>query len=57
MTNIKTQTKTAFGQERIYITDEVQAQAINQLTGKITVNKKDLAALAMLGCTINGVVI
>ena len=57
MTNIKTQTKTAFGQERIYITDEVQSQAITQLTGKVTVNKKDLAALAMLGCTINGVVL
>ena len=55
MTNIKTQTKTAFGQVRHYIVDPVQADAIKTLTGKKTVNDKDLVALQLLGLTINGV--
>ena len=55
MTNIKTQTKTAFGQVRHYIVDPVQADAIKTLTGKLTVNDKDLIALQMLGLNVNGV--
>ena len=55
MTDIKTQTKTAFGQTRHYVVDEVQADAIKTLTGKITVSDKDLIALQLLGFTINGV--
>ena len=55
MTNIKTQTKTAFGQVRHYVVDPVQADAIKTLTGKITVSDKDLVALQLLGFTINGV--
>jgi hypothetical protein len=55
MTNIKTQTKTAFGQVRHYVVDPVQADAIKTLTGKLTVNDKDLIALQMLGLNVNGV--
>ena len=54
MTNIKTETKTAFGQVRHYIVDPVQADAIKTLTGKLTVNDKDLIALQMLGLNVNG---
>ena len=52
MTDIKTQTKTAFGQVRHYVVDPVQADAIKTLTGKLTVNDKDLIALQLLGLTI-----
>ena len=55
MTNIKTQTKTAFGQVRHYVVDPVQADALKTLTGKLTVNDKDLVALQLLGLTVNGV--
>ena len=55
MTNIKTQTKTAFGQVRHYVVDPIQADAIKTLTGKLTVNDKDLVALQMLGLNVNGV--
>ena len=55
MTNIKTQTKTAFGQVRHYVVDPVQADALKTLTGKLTVSDKDLIALQLLGFTINGV--
>ena len=55
MTNIKTQTKTAFGQVRHYVTDPVQADALKTLTGKITVSDSDLVALQMLGLQVNGV--
>ena len=55
MTNIKTQTKTAFGQVRHYVVDPVQADALKTLTGKLTVNDKDLVALQMLGLNVNGV--
>jgi len=55
MTNIKTQTKTAFGQVRHYVIDPVQADALKTLTGKLTVNDKDLIALQLLGLQVNGV--
>jgi len=54
MTNIETQTKTAFGQVRHYVVDESQADAIKTLTGKLTVNDNDLIALMQLGLTVNG---
>ena len=54
MTNIETQTKTAFGQVRHYIVDPVQADAIKTLTGKLTVNENDMIALMELGLTVNG---
>ncbi len=55
MTNIKTQTKTAFGQVRHYVVDPVQADALKTLTGKKTVSDNDLIALQMLGLNVNGV--
>ena len=55
MTDIKTQSKTAFGTVRHYVVDPVQADAIKTLTGKLTVNDKDLIALQMLGLNVNGV--
>ena len=54
MTNIKTQTKTAFGQVRHYVVDPVQADAIKTLTGKLTINDNDMIALMELGLTVNG---
>ena len=55
MTNIKTNSKTAFGTVRHYVSDPVQADAIKTLTGKSTVNDKDLVALQLLGLSVNGV--
>ena len=54
MTNIETQSKTAFGTVRHYVIDEQQADAIKTLTGKLTVNDNDLIALMQLGLTVNG---
>ena len=53
MTNIKTQTKTAFGQVRHYVVDESQADAIKTLTGKLTINDNDIIALMQLGLAVN----
>ena len=53
--NIETQTRSAFGTVRHYVKDEQQADAIKTLTGKLTVNDKDLVALQLLGLSVNGV--
>ena len=53
--DIKTTSRTAFGTVRQYVVDPVQADAIKTLTGKLTVNDKDLVALQLLGLTVNGV--
>jgi hypothetical protein len=55
MTNIETQPKTAFGKTLHYVTDECQAQALQSLTGKKTINDNDIIALQMLGLNVNGV--
>ena len=55
MTNIKTQPKTAFGRTLHYVTDAVQADALQSLTGKKTLTENDLICLQMLGLQINGV--
>ena len=55
MTDIKTQSKTAFGTVRHYVVDEVQADALKTLTGKLTINDNDIIALQMLGLNVNGV--
>ena len=47
MQDIKTQTKTAFGQVRHYVVDPVQADALKTLTGKITVSDRDLVAFTI----------
>ena len=53
MTNIKTVTTTAFGKELNYVVDNYYADAIKQLTGKKTINNKDIVALMQLGLAVN----
>ena len=53
MTNIKTVTNIAFGRELHYVLDNNYADAITQLTGKKTINDKDIVALMQLGLTVN----
>ena len=55
MTNIKTVTNTAFGKTLHYVVDNYYADAITQLTGKKTINNKDIAALLQLGLAVNDV--
>ena len=55
MTNIKTVTNIAFGKELHYVLDNQLADAITQLTGKKTINNKDIAALMQLGLAVNDV--
>ena len=55
MTNIKTQPKTAFGRTLHYVTDPVQADALQNLTGKKTLTDRDLTCLQVLGFQVNGV--
>ena len=55
MTNIKTQAKTAFGRTLHYVTDPVQAEVLQNLTGKKTINDTDIINLQMLGLQVNGV--
>tara|TARA_R100000654_G_scaffold21799_1_gene43966 strand:+ start:355 stop:555 length:201 start_codon:yes stop_codon:yes gene_type:complete len=54
MTNIQTQPKTAFGRTLHYVTDPVQADALQTLTGKKTLTDKDITCLQMLGLNVNG---
>ena len=49
---IKTQPKTAFGKTLHYVTDPVQAAALSSLTGKKTINEKDIANLKTLGIAV-----
>ena len=53
MTNIKTVTNTAFGKTLHYVVDDYYADAITSLTGKKTINDKDIAALLQLGLAVN----
>ena len=55
MTNIQTVTSTAFGRQLQYVVDDNLADAITQLTGKKTINNKDIAALMQLGLAVNDV--
>ena len=55
MTNINTVQTTAFGKTLQYVVDYNLAQAIQQLTGKKTINNKDIAALMQLGLAVNNV--
>jgi len=54
MTNIKTVTNIAFGRELHYVLDDNYADAIQQLTGKKTINDNDIVALMQLGLSVNG---
>ena len=49
---IKTQPKTAFGKTLHYVTDPAQAAALTSLTGKKTINEKDIANLKTLGIAV-----
>ena len=53
MTNIQTVTNTAFGKTLHYVVDDYYADAITSLTGKKTINDKDIAALMQLGLAVN----
>ena len=53
MTNIKTVTNTAFGKTLHYVVDDYYADAIKVLTGKKTINDKDIVALMQLGLAVN----
>ena len=55
MTNIKTVTNTAFGKTLHYVLDNNYADAITTLTGKKTINNKDIAALLQIGLAVNNV--
>ena len=55
MTNINTVSTTAFGKTLNYVVDNNLADAIQQLTGKKTINNKDIAALMQLGLAVNNV--
>ena len=49
---IKTQPKTAFGKTLHYVVDPTQAEALTRLTGKKTINEKDIANLKTLGVAV-----
>tara|TARA_B100002019_G_scaffold211440_1_gene184262 strand:- start:1031 stop:1222 length:192 start_codon:yes stop_codon:yes gene_type:complete len=53
MTNIKTVSNIAFGRQLHYVLDDNYADAITQLTGKKTINDKDIVALMQLGLAVN----
>ena len=53
MTDIKTVTNTAFGKTLHYVVDDYYADAIKTLTGKKTINDKDIVALMQLGLAVN----
>ena len=53
MTNIETYAKTAFGKTLHYVLDPVYAAALTSLTGKKTINEKDIANLKTLGVAVN----
>ena len=53
MTNIKTVTSQAFGRTLHYVLDPKYAAALTSLTGKKTINDKDIANLETLGIAVN----
>jgi len=48
--------KNVYGNEHIYIKDELQADIISGLTGKKTVSQYDINYLRKLGCTLTEVI-
>ena len=52
MTNIKTVKSQAFGRTLHYVLDPVYAQALTSLTGKKTINEKDIKNLKTLGIAV-----
>jgi len=53
MTNIETYAKTAFGKTLHYVLDPTYKAALMSLTGKKTINEKDIANLETLGIAVN----
>ena len=53
MTNIKTVKTQAFGRELHYVLDPVYAAALTSLTGKKTINEKDIENLKTLGVAVD----
>ena len=53
MTNIKTVKSQAFGRTLHYVLDPVYAAALTSLTGKKTINEKDIANLKTLGVAVD----
>ena len=53
MTNIKTVKSQAFGRTLHYVLDPVYAEALTSLTGKKTINEKDIKNLETLGVAVN----
>ena len=53
MTNIKTVKSQAFGRTLHYVLDPKYAAALTSLTGKKTINAKDIANLETLGVAVN----
>ena len=53
MTNIKTVKPQAFGRVLHYVLDPKYAAALTSLTGKKTINDKDIANLETLGIAVN----
>jgi len=53
ITNIKTVKSQAFGRTLHYVLDPKYAQALTSLTGKKTINDKDIANLETLGIAVN----
>ena len=49
---IKTQPKTAFGKTLHYVTDPTLAAALTSLTGKKTINERDIENLKTLGIAV-----
>ena len=49
---IKTQPKSAFGKTLHYVTDPTLAAALTSLTGKKTINEKDIENLKTLGVAV-----
>jgi len=49
---IKTQPKTAFGKTLHYVTDPTLAAALTSLTGKKTINERDIENLKTLGVAV-----
>ena len=53
MTNIKTVQSQSFGRTLHYVLDPKYAAALTSLTGKKTINDKDIANLETLGIAVN----
>lgn len=49
MSTVSYHKKSVYGVEKLYITDAKQAQAVSALTGRKTIETRDIEALRVLG--------